>query len=124
MEKQEQDLCTNCGLCCDGTLFPYMNVKEEEAHLFTPASVHVEQRCQHLSECSSCAIYKKRPHICKMYKCSILDALNKEKITFEEGIKLVEVVKNDKTNRNKIKGIMDNIEILQDFINLSQSSAI
>ena len=49
MEKSK-DLCGNCGMCCDGTLFPSFSIDPEESHLFpsgkTPI-VNITQRCMH-----------------------------------------------------------------------------
>ena len=118
MENLEQDLCTSCGLCCDGTIFPYMNIREDEVHLFNQLHVHVDQRCQHLSSCNSCKIYKKRPYVCKIYKCEVLKAFENTKITFEEAQKLIKVVKSDKTNKNKIRGIIGDLDYLQECVKL------
>ena len=52
------DLCTSCGLCCDGTFFPRVSIPKEKYHLFTNVTKdgHFPLRCEHLSQCNTCAI--------------------------------------------------------------------
>ena len=103
MEKSK-DLCGNCGMCCDGTLFPSFSIDPEESHLFpsgkTP-TVNITQRCMHFDGCNGCKIYSERPKTCSEYKCPVLMSYESGSITFNEAEAYINVVKEDPTNNIK-----------------------
>lgn len=95
---EEQEICVNCGLCCDGTLFSYAILeageqgslpekieqtygKEGEKEFFTlPCSYF----------CGKCTIYgQKRASICSAFRCQLLVNFSKSQITQPEAIKVV-----------------------------------
>ena len=100
MEKSK-DLCGNCGMCCDGTLFPFFRINPEESHLFPSDKTHViniAQRCMHFDGCNGCKIYSKRPETCSSYKCPVLNLYESGSITFEEAETYISVVKENPTS--------------------------
>ncbi len=103
-KKVSSDLCTDCGLCCDGTLFPGMFVTEAERHLFSsvelsgPNTGLVSQAngngCEHLNSCNLCNIYNKRPSPCKKFLCGVFNEVERNEITFEYAKILIKDLKN------------------------------
>jgi uncharacterized protein len=80
-DSQSQNLCQDCGLCCDGTLFDSVTFhlqdalqplqlagislqqKENEQYFLQPCAAHKNQ---------SCAIYEHRPKVCREFQCQLL----------------------------------------------------
>ena len=103
MEKSK-DLCGNCGMCCDGTLFPFFAINPEERYLFPSDKTgiaNIPQRCIHFDGCNGCKIYSKRPKTCSSYKCPVLRLYESGSITFNEAETHINVVKEDPTNDTK-----------------------
>lgn len=79
-------LCTQCGICCDGTLFSRVPLTPAEAATLTSVGIEVKQRknkqwalplgCEALSGCR-CTIYESRPGSCRAFKCTLLLALER-----------------------------------------------
>ncbi len=77
-----QSLCTECGLCCDGTLFRYVPLLErDELARIRPADMIVlddgqsglRQSCPFFRN-HLCTIYTDgRPQSCAEYRCHLLD---------------------------------------------------
>lgn len=92
----EQDLCTGCAACCDGTMFSYVELEADEAdrlgHLFTvdagasgpvfyqPCPHSVEQRCQ---------VYQDRPQTCRTFRCKTLKSLRMGEVESAEAFRRV-----------------------------------
>ncbi len=78
--QQSAALCQSCGLCCNGSLFSFVGLKEPdlEALKGTPIKTRSDkddktifsQPCAALSG-TSCSIYEKRPGACRSYLCSL-----------------------------------------------------
>tara|TARA_R100000541_G_scaffold58963_1_gene71239 strand:- start:6449 stop:6808 length:360 start_codon:yes stop_codon:yes gene_type:complete len=100
------DLCQNCGLCCDGTLFHNFNIQKEEYHLFSPKNIdsfgNVSQPCEHFDSCGDCKIYKNRPRVCFKYKCSVINSFEQGNLSFDDSLKHIQFMKNNKNNKSKI----------------------
>ena len=73
------DLCLDCGLCCNGTLWPGVYVEESKHHLFKNVvkektnfgfSWQVPGGCEQLDNCNLCKIYENRPSKCKEFTLS------------------------------------------------------
>tara|TARA_R110001592_G_scaffold56587_2_gene172450 strand:- start:573 stop:914 length:342 start_codon:yes stop_codon:yes gene_type:complete len=98
-----KDLCSNCGMCCDGTLFPFFRIKPEESHLFSDKTgvINIPQKCMHFNGCDGCKIYENRPNTCSSYKCPVLRSFEKDKISFEDSLKYIKSIKEDKNNKEK-----------------------
>ena len=94
----EQEICVNCGLCCDGTLFNHamlqageqgnlpekieeQYVKDDEKDFFTLPCFYF---------CGKCTIYnQKRPVVCSTFRCQLLKNFSNHKITQEKAIATV-----------------------------------
>jgi len=77
----ESDLCTSCGMCCDGTYMAWVRLvpgddigrltvlhpehTDEGKHFFV-------QPCAAL-EGTRCSVYTDRPTVCRSYRCQLLD---------------------------------------------------
>ena len=73
-------LCLSCGMCCDGTLYAWAPLEEDEVERFS-SKVRVTQinersvmrlACPRLDD-ARCTIYDEgRPHICGAFSCDLL----------------------------------------------------
>ena len=89
-----QDLCKQCSLCCDGTLFRLTPIDPPSEHLFTYANQR-PNGCEQLSVCGSCKIYENRPRGCRLFKCGVLKDLEEGSLKYEEAQKIIDDVKKD-----------------------------
>ncbi|MBB4612568.1 YkgJ family cysteine cluster protein [Novosphingobium taihuense] len=93
----EQDLCTGCAACCDGTIFGYVEVSRDEevalGGLFTMESRKDDaifyQPCPH-SVGQRCQIYSRRPETCRKFHCHTLKALRGGEIESGEAVRRVD----------------------------------
>jgi Fe-S-cluster containining protein len=113
-EVTHDELCMDCGLCCNGTLFKTFPVEQDKIHLFEsnqskPNSTQqtVSQKCQHLDSCNLCNIYNNRPKICEQFSCGITEEVNDNKITIIEAKILIKQLKDDPLNKDLIKRFKD-----------------
>lgn len=92
-EKKVSDLCVACGLCCDGTLFPYAYVRDEEDRKIADdlglTTAEIKDKlffnlpCPHFSGC--CTVYdKSRPHTCSAFFCPPIKKYQRNEQPFEE----------------------------------------
>lgn len=81
--RDGSDLCTHCGLCCDGTLFVRMLIEPEEIAAATRAGLEIvvgEGAARGSLPCPSlkdrcCTIYPARYAVCRRYRCMLLGRL-------------------------------------------------
>ncbi len=100
LDEQLSNICTQCGMCCDGTLFQTANLKDEPdqnlAQDLGLSTVHTtegkrffKQPCHHFNHC--CTIYDQtRPHVCGSYFCKPLKKFKKGAISFEEAQRIIQ----------------------------------
>lgn len=76
-ERDADDLCTECGLCCDGTFFGSVLVATTERERLERVGLRIvdadgarsmAQPCSALRGCL-CAVYRDRPTACVQYQC-------------------------------------------------------
>ena len=98
MKNAEQDLCRDCGFCCDGTLFFRAKLKEDELGKFNFETetknnqVFFKQPCPYFEK--TCTIYNNtRPHVCGQFKCRILRRAIRGKTSFNEAQNLINKLK-------------------------------
>lgn len=93
----DQHLCTSCGMCCDGTLFEYVEIEDSEraqvASLFdlkdgAKGPVFL-QPCPH-AVARVCTVYHSRPATCRAYRCKTLIALEAGEIAPAEALRRVD----------------------------------
>ena len=102
----EQELCKRCGFCCDGTLFRYAVVKDDDVLLPGMEEVKEKDRsfrqpCPYFSELCT-AYHLQRPSICCSYRCDLLEKASDGEILFEEVAELVRRVKSEKARLEKM----------------------
>ena len=76
-----EELCTRCGLCCDGSLFADVELAGREATAMEILGLDVEsddadgtvmsQPCLALKG-KRCSIYEHRPQCCRTFECGLL----------------------------------------------------
>lgn len=108
------DLCRECGLCCDGTVFDRVDASEDESAetlvsigltniaASSKGIIGFTQPCPQFSGC--CSIYEQRPHICRKFRCALLKAVDQGKRTVEAAILIVSDIK---TLRNNLEPHLD-----------------
>lgn len=94
-------LCTRCGLCCDGTLFGYAVVTDDEVRRLRHRlplvlgsgnlEPHFELRCVALGP-RGCDVYGERPSTCVNYACKLLSRLRRGEVTLDAAIEVVEKI--------------------------------
>lgn len=106
---EEQDICIDCGLCCDGTLFSQAVLRksergnlppkiEESSVTGTEADYYFNLPCGYFA--GRCSIYEsRRPEVCSRYRCQILHDISGGKISAE---KAKDVVSQAKVLREEI----------------------
>ena len=91
------DLCTECGLCCDGTWFEYVPITEEQIGVANSVGLEVTNDanglnfklpCHNLCDCK-CMVYQRRPQVCSDFQCHLLRSLLQGRLTLEECLKPV-----------------------------------
>jgi|WetSurMetagenome_2_1015567.scaffolds.fasta_scaffold177462_2 hypothetical protein len=95
---KEQEVCINCGFCCDGTLFFHAHLNPgERGHL--PEKIESDSfsegdkdyfrlPCNYFS--GKCTIYdQKRADICSSYRCQLLNDFAERKITLSEALEVI-----------------------------------
>ena len=89
-ENVEQEICVDCGFCCDGTLFHYAVTKDKSHPLFHIEEVDGKNRFRqpcHLFKDGCCSIYdQKRPTICGEFKCKLLRRVNAGAVSQSEAV--------------------------------------
>lgn len=79
-KKPTSDICTACGICCDGTLFTYVSLKEHEIKPLEASPLVLRHSandkiafslgCTCLKD-GLCSIYDIRPDVCRNYMCAL-----------------------------------------------------
>lgn len=102
--KTSQEICTRCGMCCDGTLFQKANIGENE-NLSSGFSFEIIDHegkgfklpCPYFRD-HFCLIYETRPYVvCSSFECKLLTRFSKEELTFQEAMKIIETAGDLKT---------------------------
>lgn len=99
LEIDEQQLCQKCGLCCNGTLFGFVRLVDEDikhiqAHIPDVISQDTnksfKQPCRYYRG-KSCSIYGSwRPQACSIYLCNVLIRYRQKKLSFAEAVDVIE----------------------------------
>ena len=108
-----QQLCANCGFCCDGTLFAGAPVtikdlaEELEAaglkiHDLPNGARELSQPCSMLAD-GLCKAYACHPENCQTYRCLLLEKLDDGKIDPTEARQTIESIK---VLRNRLQQLL------------------
>ncbi len=123
MRTADKNICINCGLCCDGTLFPFAKIEDNEIidPTFSFNTYYSEEGlkrfslpCCYLKD-KTCTIYNNRPYsICSTFNCKQLKSFLANTVTYEEAIR----------NINKAIFLKESIEkaLLINFPHIQESS--
>jgi uncharacterized protein len=104
----EESLCTNCGLCCDGSLFADVELaSHREALKLEILGLEIDdtdrpvlvQPCPALKN-KRCDIYQFRPNCCRTFECRLLRKVKAGAISLQ-------------TAQNQISHILSRIKTLK-----------
>ena len=103
------DICIDCNLCCSRNLsiriYPdeYERVKDDLSDSIELVDLLWQvpyvatfrsNPCPQLDlDSGKCGIYEKRPHVCREFKCGVLNQYEKEEISYDEVQELIQMVK-------------------------------
>jgi len=98
-----EQLCPNCGLCCDGTLFADVELRKSDSAKWLKAlglspfsksktKVAFPQSCACFSG-TLCNIYGDRPKHCRLFECGLLKRVNAGEITATAALKKIRKTK-------------------------------
>jgi uncharacterized protein len=92
-------LCTNCGLCCDGTLFADVElVGQAEIARLEIMGMDVEHEDRNMGLLSQpcaalrgtrCGIYEHRPKCCRVFRCDLLQSAERGAVTVERALEQI-----------------------------------
>jgi Fe-S-cluster containining protein len=93
--------CTQCAICCDGTLYGSVEVDAESVETLLARGANLDrdgekyrfkQPCAFSVACH-CTVYDHRPLICRNYSCLSLDGVRDGQIAIEELLARIAAVK-------------------------------
>ena len=92
------NICQDCSLCCDGSLFSYVGITAHEVPSFKTNNIDLKedkngnfalhQSCPKLID-SQCSIYRTRPNKCSGYYCGLAKNVLNESISFEDAKSII-----------------------------------
>jgi hypothetical protein len=109
--SSSQSLCLTCGLCCDGTLF--CGVPLEPNDDITPLKAVginiiagndltlLKLPCTAHKNCT-CTIYANRPQRCRTFKCKLLKRFERDDISQQSALEIIDKVKSLKNKMNEL----------------------
>ncbi len=91
------ELCLDCGLCCDGTLFRQVKISAAEREELVSLGIGVGEKRKHdvmwlpcgKLEGKCCSIYEQRPGGCRRFVCALGERLVRNELSLEEARKHV-----------------------------------
>lgn len=94
-------LCTDCGLCCDGTFYGSVVVRAEETERLERVGLRVlpsEGACSMAQPCTAlrgrlCEAYADRPSACASYECELRKRVNAGACSLEEAREQIAVLR-------------------------------
>lgn len=118
---QLSSICTQCGMCCDGTLFKKVTIKDDADETLVRnngLTVITEegqkksfpQPCLHYMHI--CTIYETRPCSCRHYLCQPLKKFKNGDMPFEEAQKIIQAALN---LRAEIRTLIQNDDALAGY---------
>ncbi len=97
-----ENICIDCGLCCDGTLFTQVPLTDDDDAAPLKALGFVlkdhdgkpifDQPCAHFSK-GCCQVYEGRPRVCRTYRCTLRQRYDKGEVTAEAAKALINTVR-------------------------------
>jgi uncharacterized protein len=111
MDSSSQSLCLTCGLCCDGTMFSSVQLKSDDEITSLKAvgtKIYSDNHANMLKlPCAAhkngtCTVYANRPQICRTYKCELLKTFEREEISHEAALRIINKVVSLKNEVNAL----------------------
>ncbi|MEM7664376.1 MAG: YkgJ family cysteine cluster protein [Pseudomonadota bacterium] len=96
------DLCTECGLCCNGALFDYAELAGDQVAHARQLNLKVLRNgekfgygfpCPQLDG-AVCRVYDKRPEVCRNFRCKTLREYEAGDIDVGEGMERIRAARN------------------------------
>lgn len=102
------DLCLNCNLCCNGSLFARVPVTEEEqarlpddlSFFRRNGNLRMRLPCPRLGEDGGCTVYADRPAVCRTYHCKLSKRVEAGDVAEERALAIIAEIK--KTQKNAV----------------------
>lgn len=74
-------LCLDCGLCCNGTIYGFIELEGEDRNCLTGTDARIQDHDQGarllfpcaLLDGAACTIYRNRPSVCQAFSCTVLN---------------------------------------------------
>jgi uncharacterized protein len=101
LNSDAQQLCLQCGLCCNGVIFArgelqpgddVARLRELGLRLKNARTNKFAQPCSALEGCR-CKIYTERPDYCRKFECALLQRVNAGEVDIAAAEKLVRTAK-------------------------------
>lgn len=98
----ETSICAGCGICCDGSLFSHVIVREEDQKAVASANLPVSELegtpifrlpCAMLMA-GMCSVYAIRPSTCRRYRCKLLRNVDQGEVSEAEARDKIATAKN------------------------------
>jgi len=96
-------LCPNCGLCCDGSLFADVELQPgDDADRLVQLGLSLKKKRRRkiafVQPCACfdkkyCKIYSDRPRQCRLFECGVLKKVGAGKITVDAALKTISEAK-------------------------------
>lgn len=123
------DLCTECGLCCDGTLFDFVELyTADDLDAFAalspvfvqrPDSFRVQQPCPALNA-RCCSVYQRRPDTCRVFECDVLRGHEAGELSLDEARqRIARAVRLSAEVRPRMEALVDQRIGLQELADLA-----
>jgi Fe-S-cluster containining protein len=125
-----EQLCLNCGLCCDGTLFDGVQLEPDEnagklKSLGLPVKVsrgkapvtRFPQPCAALCTDRTCRLYQARPKQCRIFECGVYKDLHAGRTTLAAALRLV---RSARRRADKIRRLIRELGETDDFRSLGE----
>jgi len=102
--RNGSDLCLQCGLCCDGTVFHQIGIQADDPEFLESLGLPVEpdpdsegastvfEPCVAFVD-GCCSLYERgRPQSCSTYRCRLLDRYTEGQNTLDDNMATVQLV--------------------------------
>ncbi len=99
-DKNSPDLCTKCGVCCNGSFFDLAGIHPSDLNeetrkldiVVTGDKLQIKLPCRaHIN--NRCTIYEQRPWVCRAYECKLLKECKQGKVEEREAIEVINTLK-------------------------------
>ena len=108
-----EQLCPNCGLCCDSTLFADVELRKgDDPEQLTKLGLEVLQKTKSKLAFSQpcacfdgklCKIYGDRPTRCRLFECGLLKKVEHDEMTAGAAL---EKIREAKAKAEKVRGLL------------------